>query len=275
MRSLSLSILLILSTSVLAKSGSKAAADDADKSHWKPCTTESHTSGNFFDLNPLQVHPLEKDEDGKPKGKAKEVHSWHARGYDYGTNFTMNFCGSVVEPLDDVRDLRKSLWRNVSAYYEKSGHTYAIGLESQEPVIRGRKLVLNYTGGSLCPTLGDREDRIRRAALPTDIAKADPSDEEISAYRSRKDHDDEDDDDREDDDRSRKGKGKDSERRKSTIISLLCEREPKDSDPLVSVSFVGSVDDCAYFFEARSKSACSTTKVSNEPLGPGSVFGVM
>jgi len=52
---------------------------------------------------------------------------WHAKGYDYGANFTINFCGPVVEELDDVVDLEKSLWKNVSAFYEMDGKQYSIG----------------------------------------------------------------------------------------------------------------------------------------------------
>ncbi|KAL9086339.1 MAG: hypothetical protein Q9159_004239 [Coniocarpon cinnabarinum] len=277
MRFLELAVLCLLPARVVSKSGTKAAADDSDKSLWKPCTAESHTSGNFFDINPLQVHPPETDEDGKPKkgSKDKEIHSWHARGYDYHSNFTLNFCGPVVEPLDDIRGLPKRMWRNVSGFYEKNGETYAIGLESQEPVIRGRKLVLNYTHGSLCPSIGDRDDKVRRWQAPTDSNRSDSEDHEFTDFWAKKGDDD--DDDNDDGDRLRKGKnnGRDTERRKSTIISLLCEREPKDGDPPVTVSFVGSIDDCTYFFEARSKSACATTKVNTQPLGPGSVFGII
>ena len=241
-----------------------AASDSTDKTPWQPCTAESTTSGNFFDINPLQIQPPSSDSPSKSKKKDNaDLHSWHARGYDYHANFTLNFCGPVVEKLDDVEDLQKSMWKNVSAYYEKSGRTYAIGLESQEPVIRGRKLVLNYTHGSLCPAKAGE----RRGRLPVD--DADPRDEDVGIWRG-KDDDDED----EDDGKRRKG-NKDSERRKSTIISLLCERNPKDGDPLVTVSYVGSVDECTYFFEARSTAACATTKVANQPLGPGSVFGIM
>ena len=90
----------------------------------KPCTVISPTSERFFDLNPLRKQP--PSEDSKKKKEDVEG-SWHARGYDYGANFTINFCGPVVEELDEVQDLDKSLWKNVSAFYEVKGKQYAIG----------------------------------------------------------------------------------------------------------------------------------------------------
>ena len=75
--------------------------------------------------------PPPKDDGAKKKNKKSkdedEGSSWHAKGYDYGANFTVNFCGPVVEQLDKVVDLDKDLMRNVSAYYEQDGKTYAIG----------------------------------------------------------------------------------------------------------------------------------------------------
>lgn len=48
-----------------------------------------------------------------------------------GYNFTMNFCGGVVEDLaakGGVVGLDESLWRNVSAFYEtEDGKIYSIG----------------------------------------------------------------------------------------------------------------------------------------------------
>lgn len=69
----------------------------------------------------------EKDEKEKEPPK-----SWHARGHDYPTNFTMNFCGPVVEeeqkeeaPL--VEGFHHMKWENVSAYYVMDNQTFSIG----------------------------------------------------------------------------------------------------------------------------------------------------
>jgi len=100
-----------------------SSSDDSKGSH-AACTIRSPTSGAFFDLNPLHV-TLPSD----PKKVAKDARteSWPARGYDYGANFTINFCGPVVEDLKDVVGIEESMWKNVSAFYEFDGKTYSIG----------------------------------------------------------------------------------------------------------------------------------------------------
>lgn len=130
-------------------------------------------------------------------------------------------------------------------------------LESYEPVFRGRKLVLNYTGGSLCPSHSSRA-LAERTPVDIDLGK-----------RSSFDDDDEDD---EDDESRQSSSSKDSERRKTAVISLLCE-----SDPLAktSISFVAAIDHCVYFFEGRSPHACGGVHVETQALGPGGVFGVI
>ena len=269
MRFLTYSAIALLPTITIAKSS------DSDKSDWQPCTAESSTSGNFFDINPLHVAKPDSDSKSSKKDKDKTPTSWHARGYDYGANFTINFCGSVIEDVDRFEDLDKKMWKNVSAFYYRDHEYYSIGSESHEPVVRGRKLVLNYTHGSSCPSTSDDDRRkSKRAQLPT---AADPSDEEVSAMGNL--DDDYDDNDDEDDDREKgrkhKSSSKGAERRKTSIISLLCERTPKDNDPPVTVSYVGTTDECTYFFEARSKFACPTVKSDSQPLGPSSIFGIM
>lgn len=86
------------------------------------CTANSHTSGAFFDLRPdIAVKP----EEGKSvKGSSTD---YHARGYDYGRNFTLNICAPVVDPVEDVVGLGQDEWKNVSAYYTYKGETYSIG----------------------------------------------------------------------------------------------------------------------------------------------------
>ncbi len=64
-------------------------------------------------------------------------------------------------------------------------------------------------------------------------------------------------------------------RRKSTIISFLCDREPTNAQ--AAISFVGTdPDECSYFFEARSIHACAQAE-PHKPgsVGPGSVFGLI
>ncbi|KAA6407799.1 MAG: hypothetical protein FRX48_08150 [Lasallia pustulata] len=85
------------------------AADSKSPAPLKPCTIYSATSGSFFDLNALSVQP---PKEGKKAHKDDRTESWHAKGYDYQTNFTLNFCAPVVEDLDDVVGVDNDAWRN-------------------------------------------------------------------------------------------------------------------------------------------------------------------
>ena len=90
------------------------------------------------------------------------------------------------------------------------------------------------------------------------------------------DDDDDDDKDEEDDKKHHKAPTSDSSkfRRKSTLISLLCDR---DTEPgKATVAFVGaSPDECTYFFEAISEAACGKVGEAQQSVGPGGVFGIM
>lgn len=88
------------------------------------CTAASSTgSGAFYDLRPdIAFTP----EDGKSH-KTGVTKDYHARGYDYGKNFTLNVCSSVLDPVDGVIGVDESLWANVSAYYTSDDEVYSIG----------------------------------------------------------------------------------------------------------------------------------------------------
>ncbi len=131
--------------------------------------------------------------------------------------------------------------------------------QSSELIFRGRKLVLNYTGGSPC----DEE----RTKVPRRIVGDDDDKNDGDNHRKE--------DDREDDDKKHdNGKKKSAVRRKSTIISFLCERD--SLAPKAHLSFIGaSQDECTYFFEAKAMAACGGVSETQQPLGPGGVFGVM
>ncbi|GFF29774.1 putative mannose 6-phosphate receptor-like protein C530.09c [Aspergillus udagawae] len=65
-----------------------------------------------------------------------------------------------------------------------------------------------------------------------------------------------------------------SSRNKSTIMSFLCDRDAPSHQAIAS--FVGTMDQCAYFFEVRSSAACGSIGHANgEGLGPAGVFGVI
>lgn len=90
----------------------------------KPCTIVSPVTEAYYDLNTIAVQPLI---DHKPAHKDDKKESWHARGYDYGTNFTLNFCRPVIEDLQDVVGVQESHWKNVSAFYRYNDKVYSIG----------------------------------------------------------------------------------------------------------------------------------------------------
>lgn len=108
---------------LLLTSPTTAASKKDSKETDKPCTITSPYSGSFFDLSSLQI----LDKDSNPKAKNARDHSWNATGWDIGYNFTVNVCGPVVEPLEDVVGIEKSMWKNVSAYYKHDGKVYSLG----------------------------------------------------------------------------------------------------------------------------------------------------
>ena len=174
----------------------------------KPCTIHSPSTGSYYDLRPLDLSLQQQSSPSKSKDSRTD--SWHAKGYDYPANFTLNICGPVIESLEDVNGIPASRWKNVSAFYRLGSKTHSIGQMNSELVFRGRSLVLNYTGGSPCPEL-DEDGNPARA--------------EDSNLRARKIIDDDDDDDHSPS-RSKHPKSSSSNRRKSTLISLHCDRSP-------------------------------------------------
>ncbi|PHH89582.1 hypothetical protein CDD83_5718 [Cordyceps sp. RAO-2017] len=248
-----------LAAALLAAGAVAGAADKDAPSSTTPvpaCTATSSTgSGAFFDLRPDMAAVKEQS----PKSAVSK--DYRARGYDYGKNFTLNICGAVVDPVTDVVGLKKDLWANVSAYYMSHGNIYSIGSESMDLRSRGRKLVLQYGGGSPCG--GKSSSKDRRAAddnqpRPRDGRSAPSSLSPRSQTVTARDD-----------------KEKATVKRKSTTISFLCDRDPGNTQ--ASVSFVGTdPDECAYFFEARSVHACAHAE-PHKPgsVGPGSVFGLI
>ena len=126
--------------------------------------------------------------------------------------------------------------------------------QNSAPVFRGRKLVLNYTGGSPCDA--DASKRSVNNAMARELKGG---------------HDDDDDDDDDEDEPPKKKPT--SVRRKNTIISMLCDKDPLA--PLLALSFVGSPDECTYVFEARSSAVCGGVEAAKQTLSPSGVFGVI
>ncbi|KAJ5279013.1 Vacuolar sorting receptor (Mrl1) [Penicillium angulare] len=64
-------------------------------------------------------------------------------------------------------------------------------------------------------------------------------------------------------------------RTKSTLMSFLCDRDAPQNQ--ATVSFVGTMDSCSYYFEVRSSAACGGIAVdpNSGGMGPAGVFGVI
>ncbi|KAL7792449.1 mannose-6-phosphate receptor binding domain-containing protein [Trichoderma ceciliae] len=256
-------ILLLLAT---AAAGVKAAADTpTTTTHAPACTASSLTSGGFFDLRPDTAVPLDNGKSHK-SGTYKDYHS---RGYDYGKNFTLNICGAVVDPVSDVVGLKQSQWANISAYYTSHDSVYSIGSLSLDLHSRGRKLVLQYTGGSPCgeskPSTNNDEDDADDGDGDYDYDKRDFNRYHEGLSTPAHAHEIE---------TIERDESTSKVRRKSATISFLCDRDPGTT---TAVSFVGvDPDECSYFFEARSVHACAHAE-PHKPgsVGPGSVFGLI
>lgn len=131
--------------------------------------------------------------------------------------------------------------------------------------MRGRKLVLNYTDGSPCDSVGSKSAHSVQDLMAREIVDGDKK------KGKGKDADADDDDDGK---KSSKKKPSSTERKKSVIISMLCDRDPLA--PQLALSFVGTQDECSYFFEGRTNAACATANTSSGgSLNPGGVFGVI
>ncbi|EED20054.1 vacuolar sorting receptor (Mrl1), putative [Talaromyces stipitatus ATCC 10500] len=236
-----------------------AASEAPKKDTNPPCTVQSVTTGAFFDLGTISLSPPEL-KDGRKVHKNDRDASWEARGHDYGTNFTINICAPVIESVADVVGVEKARWQNVSAYYEQKGKVYSIGEQNSEPIFRGKRLVLNYTNGSPCPSTDASSLNSR---FYTDYNDDDDDDDYAAAQNyNRKTV------------ATNAASDSKSTRRKSTIMSFLCDREAPASQ--ATVSFVGTMDSCTYFFEVRSFAACGGVAAAPEGgLGPAGVFGVI
>ncbi|KAK9249542.1 mannose-6-phosphate receptor binding domain-containing protein [Lipomyces tetrasporus] len=170
------------------------------------CTAIAPHTGNFFDLR------------GLTRVKDVDESDFHVRGHDYGHNFTMNICAPVLGAGGKFSGIADP--RNVSAYYTSdSGEQFSIGEASSHPIFRGRRLVLEYMGGSPCPSAPNL--------------------------------------------------------RKSSIITLACDRELLSH---IALNFVGQVNECAYFFEARTPHACAKAGSKGggaDTLGPFGMFALI
>jgi cation-dependent mannose-6-phosphate receptor len=109
-------------------------------------------------------------------------------------------------------------------------------------ILRGRRLVLEYTGGSPCG--GSSKKR--------------SFSEDSEESESEKDED------------------KKDVRRKSTIISFHCDKDPLATQASTTATYVGvSPDECSYHFEVLSSAACIAAEPAKQGVGPAAVFAII
>jgi cation-dependent mannose-6-phosphate receptor len=120
---------LLLALAALAGAASAADSDTPDKTSSSassvvtPCVATA-TSGSFYDLRPDRAVPLT---DGEKVPKGLPTQDYVARGWDYGTNFTLNICGAVVGKVHDFEGVTSDMRKNVSAFYEKKNKFFSLG----------------------------------------------------------------------------------------------------------------------------------------------------
>ncbi|KAI1419818.1 mannose-6-phosphate receptor binding domain-containing protein [Xylaria sp. FL1777] len=276
-----LSLLVFTSTAVASDAQTTSTTTAA------ACTASS-TSGAFFDLRPDAAIKPKPDGSRPAHSRGAPLTDYKARGYDYGSNFTLNICNAVVESIEGAKGIEDSKWQNISAYYVSKGDFYSLGYQSANPITRGKELVLQYTGGSPC---GKRKSRSRnlgeRSAVHAGAAYRDYENDEDEPPLSVLDGSDKskskDDDDDGDDKKGKGGKGskndddeeEDQVRRKSTTIFFTCDRDT--SGGTAQVSFIAvDPEECNYVFKVKSAHACATAE-PHKPgsVGPGSVFAII
>ncbi|KAI0444996.1 mannose-6-phosphate receptor binding domain-containing protein [Xylaria telfairii] len=246
---------------------STAVASDAEPTTTTTACTASSTSGAFFDLRPDAAIKPKPDGSRPSHSRGAPLTDYKARGWDYGSNFTLNICSAVVEPIEDVKNIDDSKWQNVSAYYVSEGNYYSLGFQAANPVTRGKELVLQYEGGSYC---GKKKSRSRslsdRSAVHSGAAYRDyENDDEPPSSKTDEGAVDE-----------RKDKEEEDEfRRKSTTIFFSCDRDALGGNAQVSFIAVDP-EECNYVFKVKSAHACAAAE-PHKPgsVGPGSVFAII
>ncbi|KAH9989302.1 mannose 6-phosphate receptor domain-containing protein [Xylariaceae sp. FL0662B] len=242
-----------------------ALAADADKTTTSTACTASSTSGAFFDLRPDIAIKPNPDGSNPPHSNGAPTVNYHARGYDYGSNFTLNVCGPVIGELDSVIGVEEGKWQNISAYYTSKGLTYSLGEQSGHLVTRGKELVLEYTGGSPCGKSNKRDalDLEDRSAVHdgasyrgSDYEREGDTPSATTTVQAVKETD-------------------EPKRRKSAIIFFSCDRDPAAG--AAQVSFIAAdPEECSYVFKVKSQHACASAE-PHKPgsVGPGSVFAII
>lgn len=228
-------LLLSLGPSLAAKPASNNPANNnnnindnnnADEANKvPPCTVVNTANKAFYDLSSLSRPIIDKS--------LVKPASWNARGFDYGYNFTLGVCAS---PLSVA-----SSQKNANNIYNSPNDI--------DSSIKNASLVggyytghdgIKYSIGNFNSTPVFRGKKLLLTYTNGSYCK-DPhakpgSDGYLTDAFGKK-------------------------LRKSTILSFTCDKEIMAK---ASVSFIGVLNDCDYFFEVRTAHACITPKKADD-----------
>jgi len=128
--------LVILCLTILSFSSSIFVKADEDP---QPCTVTNETTNKYYDLSSLTK---------------KEGGDWIIYGYGTGWTFYMNVCHGVLyrDNNDDYSEFKDIGVYGVNPEYYNSTREkdHNIGKISNEPLIRGDKLVMEFSNGKKC-----------------------------------------------------------------------------------------------------------------------------
>ncbi|KAF8418210.1 vacuolar sorting receptor [Tirmania nivea] len=148
-----LTVLLLLPTALTSSLSPRSPVDPPPSAAHPapddpPCTITSPHTGSFFDLRPLIKVAFDSP---SPQSEIE----WTTSGYDYNTTFHLNICTPVLSDVSEARGIdSEDARKNISAFYERDGDIFSMGQASSMLLLRGKKLILEYTNGSPCsPTV--------------------------------------------------------------------------------------------------------------------------
>ncbi|GES96690.1 cation dependent mannose-6-phosphate cargo receptor [Rhizophagus clarus] len=103
------------------------------------CTVTNETTNKYYDLSPL---------------KKTEGEDWIVYGYGTGWTFRMNICRNVLyrNDNDDYSNFEEiGVYGINPEYYDNGGYKdHSLGKISEKPLIRGDKLVMEFSDGKNC-----------------------------------------------------------------------------------------------------------------------------
>ncbi|SSD61723.1 related to Mannose 6-phosphate receptor-like protein 1 [Saccharomycodes ludwigii] len=165
------------STTITTSSDSKLEkSNDKDKEDELFCAINNPITGSYIDLSQLSTTPNSSpDTNKKRKNELPQQHKWLVKGWDYTSNFTLGICSSPLEEADDDSEPNiERLDNHTGAYYYDPKDDFtkiSIGEVSTKPKFVGKKLLLEYDNGDVCPNGIDRKSTLLNFVCDKDISQ--------------------------------------------------------------------------------------------------------